>query len=255
MQKVFLCVFFHLALINSCESKEINNCFYNYKDFVIYDFRKDVINNGSTYFNDNNPRRQIDFLTVNSTLIKPNLVNPSFNEFYINNYSVLWKNHLRDLNSKDTNESMSFDLDQLFNKTETIQPFPRSTFYLSTAIGLVLSANINYEIHMDSFNERNKVNFLFRFSLGGIAGWETWGPLTKIGIQGLTGMNNNHFEFGLGLLLFVNTAYKNETFFLPTYNIGYRFQKPTGGLFYRVGLGLDENIYFSIGWAFPSKKL
>ena len=37
---------------------------------------------------------------------------------------------------------------------------------------------------------------------------------------------------------------------LPAFGIGYRFQKPTGGIIFRTGISLPEAIYLSLGYSF-----
>jgi len=87
-----------------------------------------------------------------------------------------------------------------------------------------------------------------------------------VGISGLTGLNNRHFEWSVGLLVGYDFSYyKNELENFSTYRIinksdyfvvlpaialGYRFQPPGGKIIYRTGIAFPELAYFSLGVCF-----
>ncbi|MDQ3395454.1 MAG: hypothetical protein M3512_15275 [Bacteroidota bacterium] len=74
-----------------------------------------------------------------------------------------------------------------------------------------------------------------------------WQPVIPIELLGIIGRNKNHFEIGIGYTL-IYSAESNinlqklewefdkyvVTSLIP-FRFGYRFQKPAGGLFFRVG--------------------
>ena len=83
-------------------------------------------------------------------------------------------------------------------------------------------------------------------------------------------MKNSHTELGLGLgTLFDKQGYGievsntsiphagnekpsrlNHTTITPAANIGYRYQKPSGGFVFRTGIGFPDGVYLSLGFAF-----
>ena len=81
------------------------------------------------------------------------------------------------------------------------------------------------------------------------------GVIGSVGLTGLTGKNKNHFEIGLGTSLNIETKFDPErddgtdTFLLPDLRIGYRYQEKNGFIF-RVGLGIPQGIYLSLGTRF-----
>ena len=60
---------------------------------------------------------------------------------------------------------------------------------------------------------------------------------------GLTGPNNNHLEFNLGI------TYMSEvsTTVTPLATVGYRYQKANGHFLFRIGGGWPENVFLSLG--------
>ena len=76
-------------------------------------------------------------------------------------------------------------------------------------------------------------------------------PLT---INLITGRRNSYFEVDLGgRILFDIKDYKNNPTFenriFPIVNIGYRYQKPKGGLFFKSLIGID-GLTLGLGYAF-----
>lgn len=75
------------------------------------------------------------------------------------------------------------------------------------------------------------------------------GPGILGGITMLTGKRNGHFEISTGALLGKYTDVEDEIFVLPIADLGYRYQKPEGGLIFRIRAGF-LGIGFSLGYAF-----
>ena len=68
---------------------------------------------------------------------------------------------------------------------------------------------------------------------------------SSISIVAITGKQNNHLEINSGL------AYINDgSELMPYIALGYRYQKPTGGLFFRTGVGFPEfGVYIGLGYS------
>jgi hypothetical protein len=74
----------------------------------------------------------------------------------------------------------------------------------------------------------------------------SWLPALPLEISALYGKSNHHLELGMGFTSYLNTSFDfdSETFetikkvvfdaFIPL-RVGYRYQKPEGGFFFRVG--------------------
>ncbi|REG94539.1 hypothetical protein [Algoriphagus antarcticus] len=74
----------------------------------------------------------------------------------------------------------------------------------------------------------------------------SWLPVIPLEVTALYGKSNHHLEMGFGFTSFLSTSLKlvSETFefrdkvvfgaFIPL-RVGYRYQKPEGGFFFRVG--------------------
>lgn len=52
----------------------------------------------------------------------------------------------------------------------------------------------------------------------------------------LTGRGNHHFELGGGIVVLLVTSGDGPASALPTSTVGYRYQRPGGGLVFRAGL-------------------
>lgn len=60
---------------------------------------------------------------------------------------------------------------------------------------------------------------------------------------GLTGPNNNHLEFNLGITYMTAVS----TTVTPLATVGYRYQKANGHFLFRIGGGWPENLFLSLG--------
>jgi hypothetical protein len=60
---------------------------------------------------------------------------------------------------------------------------------------------------------------------------------------GLTGPNNNHLEFNLGIT-YMSDVSSTVT---PLATVGYRYQKANGHFLFRIGGGWPENVFLSLG--------
>ena len=80
-----------------------------------------------------------------------------------------------------------------------------------------------------------------------LAGWGGLGAITMV-----TGKKNNHFELNTGALIGVHEdiiGEYNDIFIFPLFNIGYRYQKPSGGFIFRLNAGI-YSFGLSLGYAF-----
>ncbi|MDX2414156.1 MAG: hypothetical protein QNK33_03090 [Bacteroidales bacterium] len=115
------------------------------------------------------------------------------------------------------------------------------------AIYIYGSMSYDYEISKLSFRNWQK---LYLSVAGGF--YNTWGDEgTHFSVRaiGLTGQKKGHIEAGGGFAVMMN---KNEgsTSIIPAVHIGYRFQKPSGGIVFRAGFGIPEAIYLGLGYNF-----
>ncbi len=65
----------------------------------------------------------------------------------------------------------------------------------------------------------------------------------------LTGEKKNHMEAGGGLVVMIKKDERSTTI-IPAVHIGYRFQKPSGGIVFRAGFGIPDAIYLGLGYNF-----
>ena len=110
-----------------------------------------------------------------------------------------------------------------------------------------MQASINLEKRIFS---GEKVTWYGRVG-GGIAGImmsETGGPGMLGAVTMLTGKENNHFEINGGAFVGKNTE-KDNMYFLPLIDFGYRYQKPEGGFIFKAKAGF-LGIGIGLGYAF-----
>ena len=69
------------------------------------------------------------------------------------------------------------------------------------------------------------------------------GIALKTFYTGLTGANNNHLEFNLGIT-YMSGVSSTVT---PLATVGYRYQKANGHFLFRIGGGWPENVFLSLG--------
>ena len=132
----------------------------------------------------------------------------------------------------------------------------KNNIYGEFHVGLFFQTVMNYEKQIYS---GKKASFYGRLG-GGIvatlgpivereilAGWGGLGAITM-----LTGKKNNHFELNTGALIGVHKdiiGEYNDIFIFPLFNIGYRYQKPSGGFIFRLNAGI-YSFGLSLGYAF-----
>lgn len=84
------------------------------------------------------------------------------------------------------------------------------------------------------------------------------GFVSSIGIIGLAGSGNGHFEAGLSIALHIETEIieiapgdpiEEESFVWPDVSIGYRYQKEQGFMI-RAGVGFPRGIFVGLGYSF-----
>jgi hypothetical protein len=85
------------------------------------------------------------------------------------------------------------------------------------------------------------------FGLGGII-MGSGGPGILGAITMLTGKGNNHFEVGGGAFFGIDDYYK-DPFVLAHLDLGYRYQKPSGGLIFKAKAGI-LGLGVGLGYAF-----
>ena len=134
---------------------------------------------------------------------------------------------------------------------QTIEEPKNSKFNLHAGFGtnvMVSTANINFEYTFYR-SETGLVKLNTRLGFGAAAiFWGSSGYGGLGGINVLLGEKNHHFETNAGL--FVGSDYQgSETFYIPYLELGYRYQKPTGGFLFRAYVGV-LGIGVGFGYAF-----
>lgn len=152
-----------------------------------------------------------------------------------------------------------------FTKPESTETSAKSAIYLSAGtVFLYSSVNVNYDFRIKQSEGFFKNYYatieagVFNTNSGFAPGYSTNGFTTGIGVIGLTGKGNGHFETSLGLSLNIETEIngddpddlaKEEAFILPELSLGYRYQKANGVMF-RAGIGFPQTVYIGVGYSF-----
>lgn len=142
---------------------------------------------------------------------------------------------------------------------------------LGTAI-VIGVATINYERMIGESKTKFitsywlKIGFGEYYLLGSNIGG---GPYFTTGLTGLTGKNNGHFEFNIGVASLLDLEEYDRDYeayiegwttsephksdyrkITPSVGAGYRFQKPDGKFVFRTGYAFPEFVYLSVGFCF-----
>ena len=148
----------------------------------------------------------------------------------------------------------------------------KNSFYLS-ASNLVLwgTAKAAYERQIQHKVGARNFSTYVKIGYGGFATWGAAGRASVVQMNRIYGLRNSHFEVGVGIAhLFDKESYRIAVsnynisssdydqeptrrkyyWWLPAFDIGYRFQKPGGNFIFRTGLGSPEGVYLSFGLAF-----
>lgn len=159
------------------------------------------------------------------------------------------------------------------NKDTIPESLKKNVVYGTLGTAVVIGvATINYERMIGESKTKFITSYWLKIGFGeyyifgsNIGG----GPYFTIGLTGLTGKNNGHFEFNIGLAsLLDDEEYDRdyEAFLvgwtisepqksdyrttIPSVGIGYRFQKPDGKFVFRTGYAFPEFVYLSVGYCF-----
>jgi len=121
----------------------------------------------------------------------------------------------------------------------------KNNVYFDTGIFPGAHVLMNYERKV---HESNTVSLYGRIGFGyagmilGDGGGGVLGAATL-----LTGKGNSHMEFNLGIF---SGKDNNDPFILPLLDVGYRYQKPEGGLIFKVKAGVLGIFSVGLGYAF-----
>jgi len=129
----------------------------------------------------------------------------------------------------------------------------RKNRYYSGNISYFSAVLVNYELPLGSkvleiSNRAMTLNGYARFAGGmGYDLGEDWaGPGIGAAFSVITGKGDNHMEFSFGMLPTLNIINSNifTVFVVPIVDLGYRYQKPTGGFIFRayianIGIGMS----------------
>lgn len=125
---------------------------------------------------------------------------------------------------------------------------PRNT--INAYIGLI-DLNINYE---RKINQKLKSYNNVRLGLGHgalLMGGE--GQYVNASLVHLIGLNNSHLEIDLGVKYMITNSLSDPSFsetYIPDIFLGYRFEKPSGGIIFRAGLSYSTFMNLGVGYRF-----
>jgi len=115
-------------------------------------------------------------------------------------------------------------------ENNVVTPLKRNTLFLEVG-GQSLYASISYD-RLFRMDKKTKTSVTCGLALLPLKGY--FFISTPISYNFLFGQKNHHLELGPGLT-FISESYNNRTYSLLYFSpkIAYRFQRPTGGLFFR----------------------
>jgi hypothetical protein len=130
---------------------------------------------------------------------------------------------------------------------------PSSVLYLNIgSLGTYTSATLNYEHLLWKPTKGVFKSYYANFDVGVFAVIDlissvNEGLTSTVGIVGLTGKRNGHFEVGMGVSTLFDS--QGEVYPVPDVTLGYRYQRESGFMF-RTGLGFIQGLYLSFGTSF-----
>jgi hypothetical protein len=128
-------------------------------------------------------------------------------------------------------------------QSEDTVSLSKNSIYADLSIGLVSHIAISYERKIFS---KNKISLFGRIGAAGSGVfWSDSGIGGLVAFTMLTGKKNSHFELSAGSFLVTD----GNHYIHPLVNIGYRYQKPKGGLMFKVYIG-SVAIGAGLGYAF-----
>jgi hypothetical protein len=120
----------------------------------------------------------------------------------------------------------------------------KNSIYFDTGVIPGYHAFVNYE---RSFHQGKWVSWYGRMGAGYGGFLFAGGGFGALGaVTMLTGKKNSHFELSTGLF---RGKEDRDAITLPIIDIGYRYQKPEGGLVFKAKIGI-LGVGFGIGYAF-----
>jgi len=148
----------------------------------------------------------------------------------------------------------------------------KNTVYIGVGSMLICShINVNYERVLFKNTNRKFIKTLtlranVNFMKGYFCDSNSYMGVELVGLQG---KSNHHLELMLGAASTYNkegyqwhrNGFKDENglplykrtdfiYVYPTLSVGYRFQRPTRGFFFRTGLGFPEGVFIGSGYTF-----
>jgi hypothetical protein len=116
-------------------------------------------------------------------------------------------------------------------------------------VGLGGTINAGYSRFIGETNYKFFTSYWIGIDVGAIAIWEDSWRYMNIDLTALTGSGKNHFELSVGLVRLYDFYYEDITYY-PCGSLGYRFQKPNRGFFFKTGIGYPEFLHAGIGTRF-----
>ncbi len=154
---------------------------------------------------------------------------------------------------------------------DTNPEYNKNTVFITVgSFGILGGANLNYERFIFKTNKSILSSFWLKAGGGYWYEWVDNGTQFYISAEGLTGHNNSHIEYGLGITsLYDAESYRinvsnyesgheskrptkwGETDITAIGNLGYRYQKPKGHFIFRTGIiSTPIALYISLGVVF-----
>ena len=133
--------------------------------------------------------------------------------------------------------------------------------------GVIAAYSVNYERLVIQFEDNSLIGLWGKVGVGGWAEYgNNGGDYQQLTVGLLTGKRRGHLELNFGGARMYNQqgfenywmindpqakpVKSNYVRWNPVGSLGYRFQKPDGGILFRTGLGYPEGIFIGLGASF-----
>lgn len=148
---------------------------------------------------------------------------------------------------------------QQFRTDSIIPKLSNNTISIDETFGSNISATMSQTISLnyERLLFKNKSNSFYYFIKAGIGKvqanllFQDFSPEYQLplSIVLLTGKNSGHFELNLGARMLYDKIYEPKFSLFPILDLGYRFQAPQNGFFFKALVG-TVGITFGVGYAF-----
>ena len=154
------------------------------------------------------------------------------------------------------------------SEQDSLERVRKNAVQASAGFGRVIAAySVNYERLIVQFEDNSLIGL---WGKAGVGGWAEYGnnggDYQQLTVGLLTGKSSGHLELNFGGARMYNQqgfenywmindpqakpVKSNYVRWNPVGSLGYRFQKPDGGILFRTGLGYPEGVFIGLGASF-----